>query len=313
MTDHTPDALPDDELVSRVLDGDASAADVARVEQDPVLAARLATFRRLSERVADVPEPPAGLLDSQVSAALGALGDVGGAVVDAHGVEAGPADAVTSIDAARQRRERWARFPLGAVAAGVLVIALVGAIGLVSSTSDDDADTVAASLDDAGDAGDLGLEEAFDAPAAAESTDRLVVPEAMSPAAGGSTGQASSSGALGGDDAASDGAAPAESDADAGPTPTYDTVEDLVAGYTETYGASDDADVATRTDVEPGGPDDPCDAVTLLQADADRVLTLERVVVEGADATVVVHDTDRDRRVGAVAFGSCDVVVDTAI
>jgi hypothetical protein len=63
MTDQPPDfGRPDDELVSAVLDGEATADERARLEADPALSARLAEFRAISDRVA-VPPPTPGDAD----------------------------------------------------------------------------------------------------------------------------------------------------------------------------------------------------------------------------------------------------------
>src|SRR4051794_26329961 len=59
MTD--PTSLPDDELVSAVLDGEATADERARVAADPVLSARLERFDEVRRRVAaPVAVPAAG-------------------------------------------------------------------------------------------------------------------------------------------------------------------------------------------------------------------------------------------------------------
>ncbi|MEL7207745.1 MAG: hypothetical protein AAGK32_05865, partial [Actinomycetota bacterium] len=53
---------PDDDLVSAVLDGEADAAERARVESDPDLRARLDEFRSISDAV----RAPTGAVEPEI-------------------------------------------------------------------------------------------------------------------------------------------------------------------------------------------------------------------------------------------------------
>ena len=81
----------DDELVSAVLDGEASDTEVARVHADPVLAARLIELRSARDSIARPVDPPSSAQrDAAIAAAIGAA----------------PAAAVTAIDLDDRRRRR---------------------------------------------------------------------------------------------------------------------------------------------------------------------------------------------------------------
>lgn len=74
---HRDDAPTDDEVVSAVLDGEATPEEVARVEADPVLRARLAAFRSAAAAVGApvTPADPAAR-DAAVAAALAAADEL---------------------------------------------------------------------------------------------------------------------------------------------------------------------------------------------------------------------------------------------
>lgn len=101
----------DDELVNAVLDGEADEATVARVREDPVLAARLTELRAAAAAVAEPVAPlTAEEVDQLVETALDA---------------AGPRDEL----AQRRSRRGW-QHPVArwAVAAAVLLVAAGGAV-----------------------------------------------------------------------------------------------------------------------------------------------------------------------------------------
>jgi hypothetical protein len=132
MTDSTPD--PElDELVTAYLDGEATAAERARVQGDPALLARAEQLRAVSRMVAEpVDGPDAVLRDAHIAAALAA---------------SSTSPVVTAMPARRNRPDLL-RF--ASVAAVVLAI-LVAVPLLLSNTGGDDADmaaTEATSADD---------------------------------------------------------------------------------------------------------------------------------------------------------------------
>ena len=167
MNDMSP---ADDELLSSYLDGEATSEEVARIETDPTLLARVEELRAARDLVATPVTPlPSDEVDTMLAAALDA---------------STTAPVVTGIERARRRRSDRVR-TMVAVAAGVLLIAIaVPVLGSLGSDSGDD-DTATADMsemdapgdDDAGD-DTAGDDEAADdtfslesAPAAADSDD----------------------------------------------------------------------------------------------------------------------------------------------
>ena len=153
MTDR-PDAPDPDataELASALHDGEAAAHERARAD-DPEVVAAQRVVAAIAAQVGDVPAPPAGLVDDHVAAALAGLGD-------------GADDRWPGVVVPIAGRRPWTqRLPLGAVAAAVAVIALVGALGFATAGDDDDtADDTATAALDADEAGDGAVAEAFDA------------------------------------------------------------------------------------------------------------------------------------------------------
>lgn len=135
------DDLTDDELVAAVLDGEATDEQVAAVEADPRLAARLTSFRsvqtELRAAAAEVAVPLTAGADDRIAAALA-------------GFSQGSEDATTTLErptplTARRpvRRQRHLSVLAGAAAAIVLVVAVVG-LG-IRSASDGGDDTAASS------------------------------------------------------------------------------------------------------------------------------------------------------------------------
>lgn len=151
-TDHPTD----DEVVSAYLDGEATPAEVARVETEPALQARLAAFRAVSARVAQVPEVPAEAREAHIRQATAALDSTPAPVHD--------------LDAARRRRRT-----VLLSAAAVIVVLLLGA-GLAPRLLDGEE----AELTAEGPAVDDVEVDADQSPAAAE-----VVPEAAQDRAAG--------------------------------------------------------------------------------------------------------------------------------
>jgi hypothetical protein len=128
---------PDDELVSAVLDGEATPDERARVEADPVLSARLAEFAAARDAVAEPVAPPSAATRERAIAAAKVA-------VRHHGE---PFGTVRPL----KRRSRSADVPrFLAVAAAVLLVLVT--FGLLANVSGDDAgDDAASSADAVGD------------------------------------------------------------------------------------------------------------------------------------------------------------------
>jgi hypothetical protein len=125
---------PDDELVSAVLDGEATAEERARVEADPVLSARLEEFAAVRDQVAEPVQPWSGADRERAIAAAKAA------------VRHHRAEPVGTVRPLRRRQGEVPRFL--AVAAAVLFVLL--GIGFVASqTGGDDAGDDSASSDEA--------------------------------------------------------------------------------------------------------------------------------------------------------------------
>lgn len=185
MTDeHLPD---DDEIASAVIDGEATAQEVAAVDRDPVLAARVAELRLVADAVAIPVEPlPAGIVDDLVGAALATA--TGTVAVDepadrSRGTE--PSGVVTDLAERRSahRAGRW----LAAAAVVLVALALPLALALRPEPQGDTFASVgsAANDDDAGDASAAPEAERDEALAAEEGAgaDRSLEVEATADAA----------------------------------------------------------------------------------------------------------------------------------
>ncbi|MCO8126235.1 hypothetical protein NHL50_03335 [Acidimicrobiia bacterium EGI L10123] len=270
------------ELASAHLDGEAGADERARVG-DPAVEAHRAAFAEVADAVREVPPPPPGLLDDHVAAAMDAFDG------DAR---------VVPLGRSRTAQPWWQRIPLGAVAAGLVIVALIGAIGLASTIEGDDDDTATASLDAADDSGE-----------SAEATD-------------GADGDASA-GATMEDSAALDADEGSQPEASGGPI-AYGSADDLVDDVRarladdpdEAEAPTEERDLSTTTPAEPDGDDgdderveDPCDAVAQLGIDPADVVLAFPAVLTGDEVTVVVHDAD-GRRITVVDDATCTVTLD---
>jgi hypothetical protein len=126
-----------DELVSAFLDGEATPAEVARVEADPVLQARLAALRRAAEAMAQPVRPaPAEAKEAAVARALAEADRV---LPPAGQTAAGDDGGRDDLAAARQRREqrsRWLR--TASIAAAIALV--VAAIPLLARLGDQGGD-----------------------------------------------------------------------------------------------------------------------------------------------------------------------------
>ena len=123
MSDLTPS---DDELISSYLDGEATLDEVARIEADPVLLARVQEFEDAAELLSTpVPPLPQSDVDRLISNALS---------------ESATSSRVTDLSAARASR-MFNPQRLGTIAAAFLLLA--GAVGALFALNNSDSDEVA--------------------------------------------------------------------------------------------------------------------------------------------------------------------------
>jgi hypothetical protein len=128
------DPHPDDEVVSAYLDGEATAEEVQRVENDPILLKRLEDLRLVTRAVAG----PAGVTDptSRDRAVAHAI-----AAARASDEEELLAANVVSLRAERHRRRRTA--VVAAAAAGLLLLLALPLVGRLTGSGDDATQTAA--------------------------------------------------------------------------------------------------------------------------------------------------------------------------
>lgn len=163
------DARHDDEIVSAYLDGEATADERVRVENDPRLQARLVELRQVAAAVgtphffADSPGR-----DTLIARALAA----GGAAAPADDTPPGSAAQVVDLDAVRRRR----RLTVLSAAAAVLVVLL--AVPLLSRDRGSRLDQTASPATEArsGALGDDTTAEMSDVAGAVTTTPAAVVP-----------------------------------------------------------------------------------------------------------------------------------------
>jgi hypothetical protein len=140
------DLDPDDERLSRYLDGDLTAEEIVVLERDlaadPDLADRLAALRRISEWLALPPEPAelAGI-DHAVERALHAYDEREPAL---SGPTEPEAEAPVAPVVPLRARQWWARPQLWTAAAALALVAAVAALAVRSDTGDDTSSETAA-------------------------------------------------------------------------------------------------------------------------------------------------------------------------
>ncbi len=125
----------DDELVTAVLDGEATEAEVDRVRSDPALAARLEQFRQAAAALADPPPP---LPDDQRRAVLE------GALAAGRDAGEGP-QAPKPVGPIAPRRSRRHVPPAFLVAAAVIVMVAVGLALVLNGRGEQNRDSRASS------------------------------------------------------------------------------------------------------------------------------------------------------------------------
>lgn len=239
------------------------------------------------------PAPPPGVLDAARAAAMAAFDEQ-------HASETAPGVPVGDLAAARSRRW-YQRMPLGAAAAVIAAIAIVGALTQIDTGDDDDLATAVA--DDSAEldtAGELGAGD--DGAGALES------PEA----------------ALEADSSFSDDARVEEGAASLDATASYDDLDAFLAVLARrdpTATASTPPQPST-TNAQPdggsGGDSDdgdepPCDAIAI--AGVDGVVAVEVAFVEdlGVSVAAVVYESASGARVTSVDLASCAVLDDRAL
>ena len=272
---------PDVELASAHLDGEAGADERARIDE-PTVEAHRAAFAAVAEEVREVSPPPPGLLDDHVARAM-----------EAFDGEA----RVVPLGARTSSRSWWQRIPLGAVAAGLVVVALI--VGIATTTNGDDDDTAATALDssgtdDAAEASDEALGDDGDASAGAGLEESTALDSAEQFDASGQGPAYDSYDAL-----AEDVRAQLAADPDDAPTAEADA-----SPTTQSERSGDDGDE---------GATDPCDAIALLGLDPADVVLVRPAVVTPDEVTVVVHDADDGRRLTVVDDATCTVALARAL
>lgn len=278
---------PDVELASAHLDGEAGADERARVG-DAAVAAHLAAFEDVAARVRDVPPAPAGMLDDQVARAMAAFDD---------------AATVVPMARAAGATAWWQRIPLGAVAAALVVVALIGAISVLGQGAEDD-DTATAALeradadDNAGESGGGGGGSAATEERLADAMDDTAAMEAeTAPGAGATESAAPAAGRLAFADYDELTGALRE---ELAPRSGFDVPDEDTT--TTTARAADEEGTAE--------PADPCGAVAVLGLDPPAVVVVRPVVVGSDEVTAVVHDAADGRRLAVVDDATCSVVLD---
>lgn len=121
----TMDARPDDELASAYLDEEATAAERARVEADPVLLARVAELRAAAAMLATPPLPlPDSVIEDQIAVAL------------AYGpVAASPTPIAEVVPLRRSPSQSASRAAPWFAAAAAVVLAFAGAISFLGGAA----------------------------------------------------------------------------------------------------------------------------------------------------------------------------------
>ncbi len=142
MTSFDPSS---DELVSAYIDGEATAAEVALVEADPTLLARVAHYRAIAEVVASPPPAPsAEAREAAIAAALGA---------------STTSKKVTSLAPIQQRRSRFANQKAMVLSAAAVLLVLFLGVAVVSNLSGNDSQDTASAGDATSDAAETDSED----------------------------------------------------------------------------------------------------------------------------------------------------------
>jgi hypothetical protein len=296
MTDRpAPDpspADPDFELASAHLDGESTPDEAALVEGDAVLAALVEDLRGLVTSL-DPGEAPAALMESHVAVALAAYDDERGS---------SPAAPVTALATARAERSRprwYDRIPLGAVAAAILLVALVGGLSLVDFDGNED-DTAAVQAD---------MEDSD------ESTQFGGTGDALQDGAGESAGTVSDGGASGGGGAVLEPTAGAERRAFEDANELAAFVSEELANRRATAAPSAGEDSTAGDDGDLAAPDAACDlqGVARTAAGPGTVESVLAAVVAGQPVSAFVIETSEGPELVVVDETTCAVTDQRAL
>ncbi|MGH1489443.1 MAG: hypothetical protein ACRBK7_08650 [Acidimicrobiales bacterium] len=177
-----------DLLASVYLDGEATPEEVAMVERDPDLMARVAELRAISEQVSITPAPSnAAMKEQHLAAALAEFTATGTAQQEGAGQTPQSESSVPSL--AEKRREREARkaersssqrMPQWLTAAAAFILIGGGVIFLAGRTGSDD--TTEAAFDTTDDSDDASDEAASSAMVESDSPQQEAMPAADSDA-----------------------------------------------------------------------------------------------------------------------------------
>lgn len=304
------------ELASAYLDGEVTAAERARVEDDPALAAEVDRLRAVRAVVAHVPEPRVNVREQHLAAAFEAWERV-------------PAERDPTPRGTRTRRDRRRpaavnRWMLAAAAA--LVVVLAGGLTLRSLTDRGTDDTTAEVADDAAEAAEIAAEvpvtaAADDAEQASTAEESMELSEAVEMAE-----EADAAPATPDPDTADPDTDPATDEAAAAPPPDDDLVVlatpvDLASFAADGLAADDDVAAANADAIdgeEDSGGQLPDNARTIPPADEESLGPAELPECAGADLNVgpaiyddieVVVSIDAARRWAlAYAIEDCQLV-----
>ena len=280
-----------DQLLSDVLDGVATADDVARVDNDAELAADLRLMRE-AQSVMATPPPPmdAARRDTMIAAALDQLAPDVSAGGASPSPESPPAPV---IDLAAQRAKRQRRLNLVGAAAALVLVVGAAAVALRAGPSDD-ADSTAA--------GDAETEATAEAFSQAADDSEMADQDSSARAAQGEEGDAAGGGLS--QDALED-AESEEMAADDGAAEEMAT--QTVPADTGSDEASEAAPVAPTPLVLLPLPAEPCrDALNEAVPGFDRVA---EVFVDDTTALLEVF-VGEDSATVALALASCTVTVE---
>jgi hypothetical protein len=257
----------DDEIVSAVLDGEATADEHQRVASDPVLAQRLEEFRQVSGAVGEPVVP----LDELTRRRL----------LD-RALEHADPPAVT-LSAPRRTRSRFGFGGAAAVAAAAVVglLALAGGNVLLESMGDDEGDMASPMADGADDAAEA---ESYTAADADESGAMSYLPDALEGADG---HEVVWIGTHGSEAAFADAARDAADLAAAAPDPTTTTFSSVGGGTDQASRlASACPDVVDAAMARVDGP------VRFVRGELDGRMLLGLVSVDDPSAPVLAVDMD---------------------
>ncbi len=294
--------LSDDELVSAILDGEADDADRARLEADPALQQRLASFRQVSQQVASATAPPS--VDGRESAIAAALA-------------AAPVEVsnVTSITAARRRP--W--LVAAAAVAAVAVLAPLGFLALEDLGDGTGTDTEIASGSE--DPEEAGVTPLSTTPSTTGSGGPTEPGPGLGPDGGPSNGMAAHLGDLPDDRAVASAVAnytATSTTQPSGPSPTpQPTTPPTSSGppATDPPATSSTVDPTSNPAPSEPGTGTPVGELPCLDVAArwQPVELVAEATYQGIEAVIVVRGTDPDRTAMVLDRSTCELIAEVPI